>query len=200
MSGKNIADLVIGELSGINWGANNPNIYRTLAMQAVSKGIANYTKNNWSIAAITVGTLTTPAGIVTPYTEKVRVNMLLGQAAILQTMLMSTTMLAPNLIPIFTALMSWLSVPPWTVTITGGTALNPITGVGIATFPSITAMGTACLGEMSVSQPKSMNAAWSIMGKHIYNGLVANVIAPIPTVGSMGPSIYAGVTNCILRF
>jgi len=172
-----------------------------LAMKAVSDGIQSYVRDNWSITAITAGIVTPPPPAPPyPYTEKLTVNMIVGQAPILLGMLMSMTSMAQNLIPVFTALASWTAAPPWVVTITSGTALTPITGVGVATFPSMAAMGAACLGEMSGLKPDNMDLAWSIMGKHIYNGLMANLIPPIPTVGMLPPGAYVGVTTCILTF
>ncbi len=200
MSGQDIADLVVDKLSAINWDSNDPSMYRMLSMDAVSKGIQEYINNNWSITATTVGVLAPPPPPPTPHSESVTVNLIVGQSPILMGMLMGMTTMAPNLMPIFSAIASWLSAPPWVVTITSGTVLTPVTGVSVATFPAMVGMGAACLAEMSAAKPDNMKDAWSIMGKHIYNGLVANVIAPIVTVGALGPRAYSGVTTAILTF
>jgi len=202
MSGQDIANLVINKLNSINWGAYDNSLHRDLAMNAVATGIQQYINNNWSISATTIGTLTliSPPGATAPYSESVNVNMVIGQAISLKSMLIAMTSMAQNIVPFFSALSSWLSIPPWIVTITSGTVLNPVTGVGVATFPSMAAMGAACLSELSIAKPNNMNSAWAIVSKHIYNGLMANLIAPIATVGTHPTGAYVGVTNCILTF
>jgi len=167
MSGQDIADLVVDKLSAINWGSNDQSMYRMLSMNAVSKGIQQYINDNWSITATTTGILAPPPPPPTPHVEKVTVNLMVGQAPILTGMLMGMTTMAPNLMPLFSAIASWLSAPPWVVTITGGTALTPVAGVSVATFPAMVGMGASCLAEMSAVKPDNMKDAWSIMGKHI---------------------------------
>jgi hypothetical protein len=200
MSGQDIADLVTGELDKINWSAPTAT-HRMLSMQAVSTGIQKYINDNWSITAMTVGILTNPPpALPVRYSEKVTLNMMVGMSPVLMGMLMSMTMMAQNLLPIFSALSAWLSAPPWIVTITGGTVLTPVTGIGTATFPAMTAMGATCLAQMSGVKPDNRDSAWSIMGTHIYNGLAANLIPPIPTVGTLGPGAFVGVTTAVMTF
>lgn len=200
MSGREIADLIIGNMNSINWETNDQSTYRMLAMKATADGIHKYIKDNWTIDATTVGAVIVPPATL-PFTEKLKTEMIISPAPILTTNLMTMTSMAANLTPLFTAIFKWLSTPPWEVILKSGIMLAPV-GKGVVTFPTMVSMGATCLAEMSGSKPDNMNAAWSILGKHIYNGLMGNFIAPITTNGvCAGPSgIYTGVTTCTLTF
>lgn len=200
MSGSQIADLIINNMNNINWEANDQSMYRMLAMKATADGIHKYIIDNWKVEAITVGGVVVPPATI-PFTEMLTVDLLIPPAAVLTNNLMTMTSMAANLMPLFAAIFKWLSTPPLEIIITRGVLLVP-SGRGTVLFPSMTAMGATCLAEMSSSKPDNMHAAWSILGKHIYNGLMANFIAPIVTTGvcSAPSGVYNGITNCTLTF
>lgn len=198
MSGSQIADLIVGNMKRIDWDNNHHTKYRLLAMQATANGIHKYITDNWKIKAVTVGTVN-PKG--KPFTEELIVDMVIAQPNILTNNLMTMTSMARNLTPLFNAIFTWLSSPPWQIILKSGKKLKPV-GVGVVTFPTMVAMGASCLSEMMASKPTKMEDSWIIMGKHIYNGLMGNVIAPIPTTGACSsPSgAYTGITTCVLTF
>ena len=207
MAGSDIADDVLAELDAIIWDNLQPENYRDPAVEAVANGIQGHIDANWSISATTVGTVTPPSPLVPfAFSESVTVNMTVAPAITLKTLLLSmisgTDPLAA-MTAFFGALSTWLSAPPWAVSITSGTALNPIAGAGVATFPTMATMATPCYAQMSAAKPSDRDIAWNIMGTHIYNGLSGNVIAPIPTTGTyiLPPTgAYVGVTTCVLTF
>ena len=138
-----------------------------------------------------------------PYSESVTVDLTVALPDPLKALFLSMisgTDPSGAMQSFFDVLALWLSTPPWVVTVSSGTLLNPITGVGVATFPSMSGMATPCFAEMSVVKPTELIASWNIMGTHIYNGLVANVIPPIPTTGTHPAGAYTGVTTATLTF
>jgi len=204
MAGGDIASDVIAELDSIIWDGLDPNNYRDPATEAVANGIQGHIDANWSISATTVGVVTPPTPLVPfPFTESVTVDLTVAASLALKALFLSMiagTDPQATMIAFFGALQAWLV--PWPVSIISGTALNPIAGAGVATFP-MAAMATPCYGQMSASTPSDRGVAWDIMGTHIYNGLSGNIIAPIPTTGTyiLPPTgVYAGVTTCVLTF
>lgn len=203
MAGKDIADLVISNMKSIDWKNTDGSMFKDKAMGAVAKGIRTYINDNWSITANTIGTLTPPPPAPpTPYSGSVKINMTVPPDAPLKANFMSMvqgTVPMAAMISFFNAINMWLlTFPP--IMITQGPPLSPVAGVGKVLFPTFAAMGVACAGEMAGAKPTDMRKAWELVGKHIYNGIAANVIAPIPTTGMLPPAAYVGVTTAILKF
>ncbi|OGM08181.1 hypothetical protein A2Z67_06215 [Candidatus Woesebacteria bacterium RBG_13_36_22] len=207
MAGTDIADSVIAELDAIVWANLDPADYRDPAIEAVANGIWGYINDNWSISANTIGTVTPPPPLVPfPFGEPVTVDLTVAAAAPLKSLLLSMvsgSIPLAAMIAFFGAIASWLSAPPWVVSISMGTLINPIVGAGVATFPSMAGMATPCFAEMSASKPSDRTAAWNIIGTHIYNGLSANVIVPLATTGLYAApptGSYLGATTATLTF
>jgi hypothetical protein len=205
MAGIDIANDVIAELDSIVWSGLDAADYRDPAVEAVANGIQGYIDANWSISAVTAGlvTLTVPPPPTIPYGESVTVDLIVAAAVPLKSLLLS---MVSGSVPLaamtsfFSAIASWLTTPYWVVNVTSGTLLSPISGLGVATFPTMAAMATPCFAEMSSSKPSDRTVAWNIIGTHIYNGLMGNVIDPIATIGTHPSGLYAGATTAVLTF
>lgn len=203
MAGKDIADLIVNEMKSIDWSSVDGSMAKDKAMGIVAKNIRKYINDNWSITATTIGTCTPPPPAPPfPYSGPVEFNMTIPPDAPLKANFMGMvqgTIAMAAMVAFFNAINIWLlTFPP--IMITKGPPLSPVTGVGKVLFPTFALMGTACAAEMAGVKPTDINKAWGIVGKHIYNGLAANVIAPIPTTGMLPPAAYVGVTTAILKF
>jgi len=185
----------------------------------IAQGVYEYitTDENYELKANCTGTVIVSPGVPTPAAGPLAARLNFNPENTLLQFLKNTTYVGlaqGGVDRFFTGLNQWLNTPPFTIGLsptTGPLAAlsivppDPGTGPGLhgfVSFPAVIAQGKACANQIantsfSDDSKTRKREVWEIMNKYIKLALNMNVIAPIPTVGSLpspGPGPYTGVT------
>ena len=185
------------------------------SFELLATGIFEYITNSnktyfpsATIVSTSIGVVVTPALVSSPLADTIiTTNISMGSLEALISTLKCVVGASTDLTSLeymqkfFEGLSAWLNMG-WIANIVQGTNLNPVTGVGPILFPTMSVLGGPCFLAMQSETPLSYEESHEIMTKFIHQGLVANFIAPIPTIGtSIVPSgSFTGMTTTLWTF
>ncbi len=183
------------------------------SFELLATGIFEYITNSnktyfpsSTIVSTSVGVLVTPAGVSSPLSDVIiTTDVSMGSLEALISALKCAVGASTDLTTLeymqkfFEGLSAWLNMG-WLANIVQGTVLTTVTGAGPILFPVMSTLGGPCFLSMQSETPLSYEESHEIMAKYIHQGLLANVIAPIPTIGAVGPSSFTGMTTTLWTF
>jgi len=183
------------------------------SFELLATGIFEYITNSnktyfpsATIVSTSVGVVVTPAGVSSPLVDVIiTTNISMGSLEALIGTLKCTVGASTDLTPseymrkFFEGLSAWLNMG-WLANIVQGTAQSSVTGVGPILFPAMGTLGDPCFLSIQSETPLTYEESHDVMAKYIHQGLVANVIAPIPTIGVVGPNSFTGMTTTVWKF
>lgn len=185
------------------------------SFELLATGIFEYITNSnekhfpsSTIVSTSVGVVVTPTGASSPLTDVITTtDISMGSLEALISALKCAVGASTDLTPLeymkkfFEGLSAWLNMG-WLANIVQGSNLNPVTGVGPILFPAMSVLGEPCFLAMQSETPLSYEESYEVMAKFIHQGLNANFIAPIPTIGTSiaPPGSFTGITTTVWKF